>query len=89
MKRLGTLTSTPEDVRQLQRIETEIAMLLRKYRSNTEPGLIACALVRGARALLSLYDPQDKQELLKVCGAFLNGDATPIDDPAARILTMQ
>jgi hypothetical protein len=83
------LTSTAEDIRQLERIETEMALQMRKYRSNTEPGIIAIALVRGARALLTLYDMQERADLVEMCCAFLRGEATPADDPAARILTMQ
>jgi hypothetical protein len=83
------LSAGSEDIEQMKRIETDVATLLLKYRGTTEVAIVAFALVRIARALLSKYASPAKRDLLDVCGQFLNGDAIPTDDPAARILTMQ
>lgn len=83
------LTATPADIEQMKRIENEVAALLVKYRQSTEAAIVAFALTRLIRLLLSLYGDAARSDLKQAVIDHLNERECPRydpADPAARLL---
>lgn len=80
------LTFTPDDRKQMERIERQVSDTLRPYRQSTEGALVVFALLRIARVLLRLYPEPTQGQLIRLGVDFLEGQHAPRDAPGSSLL---